>query len=151
GPTGPTGATGATGLIGAPGSTGPSGATGPTGTTGLIGATGPTGPTGPEPCPAGWTAISNEVCMENDEHEATLRSFWDASNTCRIANAHLCTMTEWHRGCLIGVTIINTIEDNEWVDFGGVNSAHVIGTGSCTTTSTDALTNTHAYRCCMYR
>ncbi|MBL4658698.1 MAG: collagen-like protein, partial [Flavobacteriales bacterium] len=166
GPTGPTGITGLTGPTGITGLTGPTGPTGftgltgPTGPTGITGLTGPTGPTalGPTACPAGYSPVTEEYCIETDENVAGAVTFFVAITTCRDAvagsGAHLSTMSEWFGACDDDVALgLSNMKINgyEWIDALGQNAAHAIGNGSCTVTTTQAYTNLHEFRCAVYR
>jgi hypothetical protein len=108
---------------------------------------------GSQACPANMISpIGNtQFCIDNAEQGA-LMSFWLASKACIEANKRLCTLTEWVYSCQnLGVAFTSSTDDYEWVEFGGLNSSHMVGNGSCITTATDAFANPHVFRCCFSR
>jgi len=126
---------------------------------GAIGPQGPTGPQGPagtslKDCPAGdWSAINEAFCVEVNENGAD--NWWNAAKFCGDQNAHLCTWNEWYYVCQkSGSGTINMTNDWEWTSegqAGGSPTATVVGNGSCTSSSTEAMGNTKSFRCCFSR
>ena len=102
-------------------------------------------------CPAGFTAYNTKYCIEDNERAAG--TFWTASSTCIGIEGRLCSLSEWYTACQdVGfASMANKTDDYEWVEFGGLNSGTVVGSGSCTTTSTDSFTNNYVFRCCFSR
>lgn len=126
---------------------------------GIQGPQGPTGPIGPagtslRDCPAGdWSAINEQFCIEVNEHSAD--TWWNASKACGDQNSHLCSWDEWYYVCQkSGSGTINMTNDWEWTNSGqpgGTPTATVLGNGSCTSSSTETMSNTKTFRCCFTR
>ncbi len=96
-------------------------------------------------CNTGFVAGNAKYCIENTEHAGA--DFWNATETCANADARLCTFTEWYHACTN--TLVGTATGNfEWIEYGGLNSGHVVGNTNCESMSTDAKSNAHTYRCC---
>jgi hypothetical protein len=127
---------------------------------GIQGPQGPTGPAGPagtslRDCPAtgDWSAINEEFCIEVNENTAD--TWWDAVKYCGDQDSHVCSWQEWYYTCQkSGSGTINMTNDWEWTS-GGIsgapNTATVVGNSSCTSSNTDAMTNSNTFRCCFTR
>ncbi len=96
-------------------------------------------------CRPGYLAGNDKYCI--DEAERAAQTYWDAVVDCGSDNARLCTFSEWYYACNIGITAGAT-GNFEWIEYGGLNSGHVVGSASCESMSTDAKGNSHTYRCC---
>lgn len=113
-------------------------------------------------CPAGFTAGSNEFCIEDSARTAT--SYWTANVRCGNANARLCSVAEWMTACARIPGFFGTVPEAEWMDHAGnnVTSAKLIGHGlegidissfgaGCTYGNWDVPGNSHPHRCCISR
>jgi hypothetical protein len=72
---------------------------------------------GPQPCPAGFVALNDKVCIEELD-KGTSFTWFDANRSCVIdSNARLCTPGEWVAACQEeDIIISNSASRFEWTD-----------------------------------
>lgn len=112
---------------------------------------------GARPCPTGFTAATNNLCVADSSRAAA--DFRNASLQCAQLNARLCSLSEWAMGCQRVPGFLATVSSLEWVDhatnsqdqgkLAGIDRlTQVIG---CTFGDTDVRTALRRFRCCTTR
>lgn len=113
------------------------------------------GPADPA-CPAGYMAISRDVCMQSTTNDPI--TFFGANVQCVARGARLCTMGEWYQGCSMPGGFAAGLAAYEWVDHAANNSSDAkrmgmndLGQIGCKNGGLAAPLTTHVYRCCWDR
>ncbi len=110
---------------------------------------------GPGPCPSGYVAANTKFCIQQSEHTAGDKTWYEAVRICSSEDAHVCFLQEWHAACedpqlgMIDMT-------NDWEYFGdgtyGVTFFGVVGNGNCRVlTATTGTSYSNPFRCCFDR
>lgn len=114
-------------------------------------------------CPANYTAVNDEYCIETDENAAGPSGFYDAIVQCANENAHLCSEEEFHAACVIlGANLLNFFDDWEWISERSNALAGFLDTpeelfsqrGHNTCSAATGVTDPtagFAFRCCAHR
>jgi hypothetical protein len=105
-------------------------------------------------CPAGYTSINSQYCIQTNMFDWTSRNWFDAINICGDNGARLCSWAEWYNACVNGTGLSNMLNYLQWVDDGvsTTNYARVTGGTSCSARDNkdvDVSTNSTYTRCCF--
>jgi hypothetical protein len=101
-------------------------------------------------CPAGFTEVNRQFCIETNEHPTA--TFFNAVAYCFGMNARLCTWGEWYYACQKSGLGISAMTNNfEWVDTAANEDGQVrvVGYGGCTGAGAPYATSIYTYRCCF--
>jgi len=105
---------------------------------------------GPPPCPAGFVALNDNVCIEEFDR-GTLFTWFDANRTCINAGTRLCTVGEWAVACENAI-ISDATGNWEWTDDSTGTGMTAVGFDRCTRFLGLGPTFAQAtLRCCLDR
>ena len=115
-------------------------------------------PGGPLDCPAGYTEVNDNYCIETNQNPGSPDTWMGANKTCIEANTRLCSSGEWVYACDNAVSLgLNSLPGLEWLgDLSNGGNANFLGAGAARPLcygGSSALINSGGFnfRCCFDR
>ncbi len=103
---------------------------------------------GPSDCPAGFVALNDNVCIEQNEKASAV--WFDANRDCIDADYRLCSTGEWIAACDNGI-LSDATGNWEWTDDSSGAFFLTVGFDRCRRSIDQGPTFPQVFRCCVDR